>query len=174
MKYTKNQQKVLNHFDANNFREITKENVVQLYSLLNDAPKEVAMKVLDQFDSYKDTVIQSLESFSNAFDHVMNDNTNSINEFYSGLNARRTLAMQIASSPDITNDQKLEILHILEECDNMAFKKDSENKKYHLKALSILSTVIAVTILGTVSVLGVHVNVKQSDNSLDSKDNDTE
>ena len=174
MKYTANQQKVLNRFDLNNFREITKENVVKLYSLLNEAPKEVAMKTLDQFDKYRDIAIQSLQSYSTAFDRVINDNTNSMNEFYAGLNARRTLAIEMASSPELSNDQKLEILRILEECDDLAFKKDSENKKYHLKALTILSTVVAATIFGTVSVLGVHVNLKQSNDSLEPKDEYTE
>lgn len=76
-KYSIEEQNLLNKLKIKNFREINKDNLMNLYSQLKDLPPEIAEKALEQvkhftslagttIKDYKDLAINSLESLKGS------------------------------------------------------------------------------------------------------------
>ena len=163
MEYQINEKRALKKLGIDDFRHLTKANVVQLASMVDKMEPEVAKKALEQFPEFSDTVKTILLDYKELLNKAADSNNESLRASYKTYNSI-ILSLQTELEKDnISFDERKYIIEQMKDIAKAVDKKDSENKKWLAKMAMIAgATVVGVAaVLG--SVLGANTNFQQID-----------
>ena len=159
MSRTLTEKKVLNKLGIDNFREITKDKVIEMVSLYDKIDPEVVKEAIKQFPEFSKTMVEVLKEYKSSLDETLKENSKSTKEVYDAFNRISTECHTILEKDSLTFEEKMQILHLMTEVSRLISEKDSENKKFIVcvGALGLGAAVIAVN--ATLSVLGVNTRI---------------
>ena len=163
MDYRISEKRALKKLDIDDFRHLTKANVVQLASMVDKMEPEVAQKALEQFPEFSGTVKTILLDYKELLNRAIDSDNESLRSTYETYNSI-IMALQTELDKDtLSFDERKYIIEQMKEIANAVDKKDSENKKWLTKMAMIAgATVVGVAaVLG--SVLGTNTNFQQID-----------
>lgn len=203
MEYTLAERKVLDMMERTNFKNLSKNDVISYVSKLSELRPEVAKEVLAQFPEFVSLISTSLSEFKGILDNIVDSDDKSIEnyykfaskqqeessksrtEFYSLVKEVQADYSKILDTPDLSIEQKLEImdkeqslveiasskdteirLHD-EKLETKVNLKDSEKRKFNWKLVSTAGVAL-ITVIGlSASVLGGDLNLKLPNGSND-------
>lgn len=87
MEYQINEKRALKKLGIDDFRHLTKANVVQLASMVDKMEPEVAKKALEQFPEFSDTVKTILLDYKELLNKAADSNNESLRASYKTYNS---------------------------------------------------------------------------------------
>ena len=163
MDYRISEKRTLKKLGIDDFRHLTKANVVQLASMVDKMEPEVAKKALEQFPEFSGTVKTILLDYKELLNRAIDSDNESLRSTYETYNSI-IIALQTELDKDtLSFDERKYIIEQMKDIANAVDKKDSANKKWLTKMAMIAgATVVGVAaVLG--SVLGTNTNFQQID-----------
>lgn len=77
------EQKVLKKLNIENFRNLTKDKVITMASMLDKMDPEVAKKAIEQFPEFSNTAKEMLKEYKDTLDKGLETNKESVESYYS-------------------------------------------------------------------------------------------
>ena len=134
---TLTEQKVLKKLGIDDFRQLTKDKVITMASLLDKMDPEVAKKALEQFPDFANTVNEILAGYKDTLDKGLVSNDESVKALIESLQKE-------LDKDGLDFEEKKYIMEQMKEISEKVDKKDSENKRF----------ITAITAIGSVVILG--------------------
>lgn len=144
------EQQVLNKLGITNFRQLSKNNVMQFASMLNEMDPAVAMKALEQFPNFAEVCKDALSKYGSTLEKSIDSNKESTNQVYESYKTIMDVLSKCAGKEDIPFEEKKYYLEKMDKIAHDVAKKDKENKDFILKVLGIGGTAL----LGVVGICG--------------------
>ena len=149
----------LKKLGINSFREVTKEKVMELMSMIPDMEPEVAIKALEQFPQfvscatkaladYKETIIQMIASADKGLEDVLRGRLIEIEEL-----------CKMLEDETVTFEQKIEVAALIKELGNLNSEELEKHRDFLTKAAELIGVVVVAAIFGTASILGGRARV---------------
>lgn len=196
MEYTPNQKEALDLMNRADFKNLSIKDVLKITSKLNELSPEVAKDVIAQFPEFTN-LIKSLmteqkellgniiasddESIKHVYaiaDKDMDISKESLNQFYDFAEKVHTDLSKCLDDPNLTEEerkeileQEKEILNVVSEKDSeirnhesetlkMVDKKDSEKRQFDWKVIGAASTVVVLGLGIAATALGSNFDLK--------------
>ncbi len=160
MNYSIDEQKALQRLNVGSFREVTKDRLVELMSMIPDMSPEVAKKALEQIPNFtsnstkvlgelKGALMTSIASEDKALDAVTKSRFNTID-----------CLCKLLESEELSFEQKMLVVENI----NLLNDKNSQDYERHqnflIEGIRTLAVPCMFFIAGTLSLLGLKANVK--------------
>lgn len=160
MNYSIDEQRALQKLNVGSFREVTKDRLVELMSMIPDMSPEVAKKALEQIPNFTTNTVTILGELK---DSLMTTIT-SEDKALEAVTQSRLIAIEklgeLLENESLSFDQKMTVVENI----NTLCDKNSQDYEKHQNFLSesyrSLLCVGALFIAGTLSLLGLKTNVK--------------
>ncbi len=160
MTRTLTEQKVLNKLKIDDFRHLTKDNVISMATMLDKMDPEVAKKALEQFPEFATTTKEMLANYKDTLDKGLVENKESVQNYYDSCNyIIESLKLEL-DKDDLPFEERKYIIDKMLEVSKMIGEKDSENKKF-IATLVGIGGLVAVGAVATIAAtLGGNTNIK--------------
>lgn len=154
------EKQVLEALDIPDFRHMTKDKVMEFASMLSDMQTEVAMKALEQFPEFSNIILQLAKEYKATIDKGLECNSKSMIACSNILQSIIDSLQNQIDKEDITFEERKYYIDKMFEVAQMQFQKDTENKEFITKVLTIAGG--ATLVLGSVVLvaLGAKTNIK--------------
>ncbi|MFY9175913.1 MAG: hypothetical protein WBI74_02670 [Caldicoprobacterales bacterium] len=159
------EQKVLRKLNIDNFRQLTKDKVITMASMLDKMDPEVAKKALEQFPHFSKTVEEVLSEYKEILDEGLKSNSKSIESYYETCNGIIKALEKQLENEDLSFGERKYIIEKMLEVSKMMGEKDSENKKFIAIMSGLGLVAVGILIAGLSSVLGGNTNIETNDYS---------
>ncbi|GAA1880999.1 hypothetical protein [Lapillicoccus jejuensis] len=113
-----------------NWRELSKDKMLRFMAMMPDMQTDVALKVIEQFPSFKDFAAGAIDALGNAHDSTIEANNESSLHVHDAYREIRSMLMTELDRDDMTWDQRKWIVEQIQETGRRQFEKDSENKRF--------------------------------------------
>ena len=154
------EQEVLRKWNIPDFRHVTKDKVMTFASMLQNMEPEVAKKALEQFPEFAKMALEVLNDYKGVMEKTLDENSESSKQCYDIYNEVMNALKSCLAKDDISFEEKRYYIDKMVEIAKMAERKDSENKGFNWKIIS-LGTVAVFTVVGIgASILGGNTNFK--------------
>lgn len=172
MKRTLAEKKVLKKLGIPDFRHITKEKIVKFSSMLPYMDPEVAKKALEQFPTFKELASDIVIEFDKTLEKILSENEVSQQVYYDACNSIIASLQDELKQETLTPEERDRIENKMIRVAEMIGEKDSEDKRFLLKMLTIAGC-IGVTALGTAAaILGSSTQMPQRDDSYEDENDE--
>lgn len=144
------EKEVLNKLNIDSFRQISKDKVIALASMLDRMNPEVAKKVIEQFPDFSRTMCSLVSDYKHIVNERLATNKESMKECYASCNYILETMRKELSNDNLSFGQRKEILESMIAVNKIVMDKDSENKGFILKIVgdaAVLAVVVGVIVL---------------------------
>lgn len=160
LKRPMNEQKVLDKLGIEDFRHLSKEKVIDFVSMIPNMDPEVAKAAIEQFPEFASTMRSIMIDYKQEIEMALKQNDDSVKAYYDACNKILDSLDKLLNDPELSTDEKMQIVEKMQEIQRMMGEKDTENKKY-LRDMMAIASVVVVTIAGvTMTLLGGDSNIK--------------
>lgn len=157
-----------------NFRNLSKDKIMEFVSLIPQMDKDVAMAIINQFPAFGESALNMVMQLNTMCDKLLTSNKSSQADSIEAYKMILESHRDRLTKGDITSEEREKITREMIEVADKIAAKDTENKKF-LKDLFNKGTyvIMGVILLGG-AILGVHIKgheiptLKETD---DKKDN---
>lgn len=158
------EKEVLNKLNIENFRQITKDKVIALASMLDKMDPEVAKKALEQFPDFSRNMRLLVSDYKEIINDSLVSNNESMKACYESCNTILEAMRLELENENLDYDQRKEILELMISVNKMIFEKDTENKHFVLKIVSEAAAIVIGVGIIMLSALGCNakINVNNS------------
>jgi glycyl-tRNA synthetase alpha subunit len=154
------EREVLKQLDIPDFRHITKDKIMTFASMLQNMEPEVAKKALEQFPEFAKMTLEVLKEYKKVMEKTLDDNAASSKQCYDIYNEVVDALKSCLAKDDLPFEERKYYIEKMMEIAKMAESKDTENKGFNWKMIS-LGTFAVLTVVGiTASILGGNTNIK--------------
>ncbi|OQA63837.1 MAG: hypothetical protein BWY38_03102 [Ignavibacteria bacterium ADurb.Bin266] len=154
------EREVLQQLNIPDFRHITKDKIMTFASMLQNMDPEVAKKALEQFPEFAKMVLEVLKDYRSVMEKTLDGNSASSKQCYDIYNEVIDALKICLAKDDLPFEEKKYYIEKMMEIAKMAESKDTENKGFNWKLIS-LGTAAVFTVVGIgASVLGGNTNIK--------------
>ncbi|TDT71507.1 hypothetical protein EV215_0883 [Hypnocyclicus thermotrophus] len=154
------EREVLQRLDIPDFRHITKDKVMTFASMLQNMEPEVAKKALEQFPEFAKMTLEVLKDYKGVMEKTLDENSASSKQCYDIYNEVMDALKSCLAKDHVPFDEKKYYIEKMMEIAKMAESKDTENKEFNWKMIS-LGAVAVFTVIGIgASILGSNTNIK--------------
>lgn len=109
-KYSIEEQKILDDLDIKNFRQVNKNNLVNLYSELKNVTPEVAEKVLEQVRNFTNLAGEAIKDYKDLAGKALESAKGSQTKVYEAKLQEIAILQEELKQPRLKFDQKMQIL----------------------------------------------------------------
>lgn len=135
------------------FRELSKDGVMRLAAMMPDLPKEVALKIVEQFPEYRQLLTETLNVVVERHESTLKAAKWSQKQFHRGIEATREI-LKGELQKDIEPEERRFILEKILDLNKMEDAKDDKTKSFLLNALKILGMIVGGVVLSAVAFVG--------------------
>lgn len=154
------EREVLQQLDIPDFRHITKDKVMTFASMLQNMEPDVAKKALEQFPEFAKMSLEVMKDYKGVIEKILDENSVSSNQCYDIYNEVMDALKSCLAKEDLPFEEKKYYIEKMMEIAKMAESKDTENKGFNWKIIS-LGTLAVFTVVGIgASILGGNTNIK--------------
>lgn len=119
----------------NNWRELSRDKMLNFAAIVPHLDSELAMRVVEQFPSFKEFATDVVDAMENAHDSTLTLNDRSTARVHDAFRDIRTILKQELDKGDLTWQQRRWLVEQIQETGRQQFSKDSENKRFLDSAL---------------------------------------
>lgn len=146
MEYTNKEKEVLSLMKKTDFKNLSKNDVLNYASTLSELRPEVAIKVIEQFPELATLIKETMKEYKDTLDKILLSDDNSTNQVYGilnkeldNLNDNRTEYYEFVNKirddlskcldkPNLSHEQSMEIIERQMELCKIIDKKDEERQ----------------------------------------------
>lgn len=159
----KSEEDVKKALDIESWRNLSKDKLLAFVAEMPHMDREVALKVIDQFPNFKSLAGETMASFDERFDSAQKFNWKSQKKVHQAFQSYRRSLDRELERPYLSSEDRFRILEMIRETADRESAKDSENKTFTLKLVSVAAAV-GVTVVGAaVAALGGKVGIGGND-----------
>ena len=158
MKRTISENKALKLLKVDSFRNVKKDQIVELAAMLDKMEPEVAKKAVEQFPDLAKSVLDLMKSNKEVAEKALISNDDSMKVCYDHYTTIMHVAERMCEQDDLTFEERYRLMLLMKDIADMKKEKDSENKKFNF---AITSTIVTGAVaLGCILVNGLGGNIK--------------
>lgn len=152
-----NENQVKQILQIRNFRELSKDKIIEFVSLIPHMDKDVAISVINQFPAYADSAQIMVEQMNVLCDRLISDNADSIRSVTEAyLQILVTLQNRLLSQ-GISEKESNEISQKMISIADRIAAKDTENKQFLSELAKYGTLVLGGVVLIGAAILGVNI-----------------
>lgn len=160
MNYTLAEKKVLSMMKRADFKNLSKNEIVNFASDLSKLRPDVAKEIIAQFPEFASLARDTMIEYKNIIESIIKSDDASLNRFYDMANQVLDDCRKMLEKPDITAEEYNKIFDREMEILRLVAEKDSEKRKFNEKLTQVV-TVAAVAVLSIAAgVLAGRASVK--------------
>ncbi|QFG69503.1 hypothetical protein [Ornithinimicrobium pratense] len=132
------------------WRELSKDKLLRFVAMMPDMDTEVALKVVEQFPSFKDFAVEVVGAVETAYESTLKTNERSGDHVHDAYGDIRTILKAELDKGELPWEQRRWLVEQIQETGRQQFIKDSENKRF-------LDSVLGKVVMGAggIVVLGL-------------------
>lgn len=112
------------------WRELSKEKFLRFASMMPDMDTEVALKVVEQFPSFKEFATDVVDAMEGSYESTLSANERSEDAVHQAFAEIRSILKNELDRGDLTWEQRRWIVEQIQETGRQQFLKDTENKNF--------------------------------------------
>ena len=156
------EKEVLNKLNIENFRQVTKDKVIALASMLDKMDPEVAKKALEQFPDFSRTMRSLVSDYKEIISEAIDTNRDSVKSCYASCNTILEILKAELENENLDYIQRKEILELMISVNKMIFEKDTENKHFILKIVGEAAALMIGVGIIMLSALGCNAKINMN------------
>ena len=145
MKY-QNESDVLKSLGIANWRELSRDRFLSFAAMMPEMPSDVALKVIEQFPTFKEFAVETLNGIEASYEKTLAVNGESETRVHEAFADVRRILEDELNRDTLTADEKSNILSLLIETAKHQSQKDTEGKRF-------LKEIFAISVSGIVLVV---------------------
>ena len=159
-------QKLLNENDVKkalaikDFRNISKEKIMEFVSLIPNMDKDVAISIINQFPTYKDFAVSTVTVLKDMCDSALEKNDASQQETISAYRKILDDLGEILKKDDISAEERDSISDKMITIADKIALKDTENKNFIAGIVKYGAPIIGAALIIGATILGVNIKSK--------------
>lgn len=157
MNHTLQEQQVLDMLQIPDFRHLSKDKVIEFASMLPHMDPEIARKALEQFPNFASTTLSVMDDYKVTLEESLRGNKESVKMCYDTYMEVMDALKLMLDKDDLTVDERFQVMTRMKEIADEMNQKDTENKTFLLKAISIAGTAALGITVVLASTLGVNL-----------------
>jgi len=151
---------LLQQLDIPDFRHITKDKLMTFASMLQNMEPEVAKKALEQFPEFAKMTLNILKDYKGVMEKTLDENSESSKQCFDIYNEVVDALKSCLAKDDLPFEEKKYFIEKMMEVAKMAESKDSENKGFNWKVVTLGAVAVFSAIGIGASILGGNTNIK--------------
>lgn len=159
----KSEEDIKKALDIESWRNLSKDKLLAFVAEMPHMDREVALKVIDQFPNFKSLAGETMTSFGERFDSAQKFNWKSQKKVHQAFESYRQSLDRELERPHLSSEDRFRILEMIRETAEREHAKDSENKAFTLKLVSVAATVGVAVLGAAVAALGGKVGIGGND-----------
>jgi len=163
MKFS-NEIAVMSALGLQSWRNLSKDNVFALASMIPDMDKDVALKIVEQIPELTQLALRALETVEAQHERSLDFNEKSNQRVHASYEDFREI-LKVELNRELTPKQRADIYKLLMESADKQSVKDTENKRFLEGLFSKAAIVGAVLAVGLLAVFGSLANIESEDES---------
>ncbi|MET8771656.1 hypothetical protein [Streptomyces sp. NPDC004658] len=164
----KNEDEIKRALGIESWRNLSKDKMIRFAAMMPDMGTEVALKIIEQFPSFKEFATDVVNAMEKSFDSALSANKQSQEHVHQALRHIREILERQLDKDDLSGEERKYILDLLMETGRLDALKDSENKKFLHVGLKTLAGVGAAALALSVAFVGGKVMAESKDSPEDS------
>lgn len=144
----------------NDFREVSKEKLIDFVSLIPHMDKDIAVSIINQFPAFSDYALGIISTLKDMCDGVLQDNNSSQMEAIAAYRKILDDLGEVLKKESITPEERSDITEKMILIADKISNKDSENKKWLEGILKYGVSVLSAAVVIGAAILGVNVKGK--------------
>ena len=159
-------QKLITESDVKNalaikdFRNISKEKIMEFVSLIPNMDKDVAISIIDQFPVYKEFATNTVLALKDMCDMALEKNEVSQRETIAAYRKILDDLGEILKEDDISAEERADITNNMMMIADKIALKDTENKNFILGLIKYGAPLAGAAMLIGAAILGVNLKGK--------------
>lgn len=129
MKYA-NEVEIKQALGIDSWRNLSKDKMIRFAAMMPDMDKEVALKIIEQFPTFKDFAVNVVNSMEKAQEAALSDNRQSQDNVHRAFQEIREILKGQLSKDDLSFEEWKYLIEQIQETGRQEFQKDSENKRF--------------------------------------------
>ena len=159
MSKTLTEQKALRKLGIDNFRQITKDKILEMYTMLDKMDPEVAKKALEQIPEFSKTMREIFSEYQKSIDVSIEQNGESIRSYYASCDEIISSLQKELDKDNLSFEERRYVMDLMMNIVQMENEKDSENKRFIVKLVTIPTVVIGVVVTAFVTALAGNTKI---------------
>jgi len=162
MKYA-TEAEAMQSLGIDDWRKLSKDRFMAFASMMPEMPAEVALKVIEQFPSFKEFAIETLNKLEASQLQTLESNSKSeksVHDAYADV--RRILGDEL-DKENLTADERSKILALLIDTAEKQSQKDSESKRFLKDIFSIGVSGLALVVVAGLAFVGAKAAIENND-----------
>lgn len=131
------ERNVLQQLDIPDFRHITKNKLMTFASMLQNMEPEVAKKALEQIPEFEKMTLGVLKDYKGVMEKTLDENSESSKQCFDIYNEVVDALKSCLAKDDLPFEEKKYYIEKMMEVAKMAESKDSENKGFNWKVITL-------------------------------------
>ena len=144
----------------NNFREVSKEKLVDFISLIPNMDKDVAVSVINQFPTYADYAKNMVSTLKDMCDGILAENNSSQMEVISAYRKILDELSELLKKDDLSPEERTDITEKMILVADKISEEDTKNKEWLAGVLKCGVSVLGLTLIVGATILGVNIKGK--------------
>ena len=145
--------------ESGSWRNLSKDKVIGLATMMPDMDKEVALKIIEQLPEFTRFALQVLDVMEKRHESSLNHNDLSQQQVHRAFQEVRDV-LKGELEKDLSWEQRTHIYDLLVETSDREFAKDSENKQFIDGLFNKVTKLGAFTIVAVLVYVGVRAAVQ--------------
>lgn len=145
-----NEAEIKRALGIDTWRELSRDKMLTFAALMPDMDTEVALKVIEQFPSFRDFAGDVVDVMEGAQDATIASNERSDDQVHDALREIREILKGELDKGDLPWEHRRWVIEQIQETGRLQFSKDSENKRF-------LDSILGKVVLGVggIAALGL-------------------
>lgn len=149
------EQDVLTKIGAQDFRSISKDQIMRFVSAIPEMDRDVAIKCLEQFPEFKDYSKEIVKNLFVLFDNAIHDNRKARIDAVEAYRVILDKLNELASQPDISIQEQKDFVEMSIDVADKIAELHNRNNEFLQKILHAGSLITTVAIAAGSAILGV-------------------
>lgn len=142
------------------FRKVTKGQVVQLVSSLSQMDPEVAIKVVEQVPEMGKVALGMARELKEGYESGLKANGASSEATLKQIDAIIDILSEQLKNDGVTPEERIHIYNCLTKLADKSVEVHRMNQEFIMKGLKVVASFAGAALLGTVAVLGVNGKIE--------------
>jgi len=151
------EEQVKDILNIKDFREISKDKIMEFVSLIPNMDKDVAMAIINQFPEFVDSAKNMIAQLNVFCDNLIKDNNSSQKDAINAYKLILESLSELLKKEDLSCEEREYITEKMVEVADKIAQKDTENKAFLMGILKLGASVIGGVALLGAAILGVNV-----------------
>lgn len=149
--------------NIDDFRKVTKDQVVQLVSSLSQMDPEVAKKVIEQVPELSKTTLDMAREVRESYVSGLNANNESSKAALAQIDAIIDILTEELKNDGLTVEERIRIIESLKELADKPIEVHRMNQAFIMKGLTLVASIVGASLLGFAVILGANGKVDLPD-----------